>query len=183
MLALDAMPPRQEDAMNEQPSSVTRAGFPPDYGARGGEADELLAWEHAEQRLRDAPNYWITTVSGRGRPHARPIDGVWVEGALCFGGSPETGWVRNLQTNPEVSVHLPSGDDVIILDGRVELVTDPKHPLAEASTAASRAKYPQYYSGEGAPPALPFWMLRPRVVYAWTLEGFPNRATRWTFER
>jgi hypothetical protein len=167
--------------MTEQPSSVTRAGFPPDYGARGGDADELLSWEHAEQRLRDAPNYWISTVSISGRPHARPIDGVWVNGALCFGGSPDTRWVRNLQGNPEVSVHLPSGDDVIILDGRVELVTDPDHPLAAASTAASRDKYPQYYSGEDAPPSLPFWMLRPRVAYAWTLQGFPNRATRWTF--
>jgi len=25
-------------------------------------------------------------------------------------------------------------------------------------------------------------MLRPRIVYAWTLEGFPRGAARWTFD-
>jgi hypothetical protein len=168
--------------MSDQPASTTRATFPLDYGARGGEGDDLLAWEHIEQRLRDSPNYWVTTVTTGGRPYARPIDGVWVGGALCFGGSPETGWVRNLQANPAISVHLPSGDDVVILDGTVELVTDPNDPLAAASAEASKAKYPQYFPGDELPPPRPFWCLHPKVAYAWTLAGFPNRATRWTFD-
>jgi general stress protein 26 len=169
--------------MSDQPSSAARAAFPPEYGARGGESDEPLVWDEVEQQLRDAPNYWIATVSAGGQPHSRPIDGVWVDGALCFGGSPETRWVRNLHANAVASVHLPSGDDVIILDGTAEYVTDPDHPLAAASAAASKAKYPQYYPGDDPPPPRPFWTLRPRVVYAWTLTGFPNRATRWTFDR
>ena len=169
--------------MSDQPASVTRATFPPDYGARGGEADQVLDWEQVEQRLADAPNYWLSTVAPDGRPHARPVDGVWVEGALCFGGSPDTQWVRNLHENQALSVHLPSGEDVVILEGTAEYVTDPAHPLADASTAASKAKYPQYYPGDEPLPYRPFWSLRPRVVYAWSLAGFPNRATRWTFDR
>ena len=169
--------------MSPKPSSVGRAVFPPDYGARGGQADEPLAWEVVEQRLRDAPNYWLSTVTSAGRPHSRPVDGVWVDGALCFGGSPATRWVRNLQENPAISVHLPSGDDVVILDGTAEYITDPDHPLAAVSAAASKEKYPQYYPGDEPLAPQPFWSLRPSVAYAWTLEGFPNRATRWTFER
>lgn len=169
--------------MGTEPVSVTRAGFPPDYGDRGGSDDEPLSWAHAEQRLLDAPNYWVTTVTGDGRPYARPVDGVWVDGALCFGGSPDTRWVRNLQQRPAISVHLPSGDDVVILDGTAELVTDATHPLAQASTLASKEKYPQYFSGDEPPSFHPFWLLRPTVAYAWTLAGFPNRATRWTFAR
>lgn len=165
---------------DRRPPAVGRAQFPPDYGARGGDADEPLAWGHVEQLLRAAPNYWITTVSHAGRPHARPIDGVWVDRALCFGGSPETRWVRNLQANPNTSVHLPSGDDVVICEGTAELVTDADHPLAAPSAAASKEKYPQYYTGDELPPFRPFWLLRPVVVYAWTLVGFPNRASRWT---
>ena len=167
--------------MTDHPSAVRRASFSPDYGARGGEADEPLAWADVEQRVRDAPNYWITTVTAGGQPHARPVDGVWVGGALCFGGSPATHWVRNLHDNPAISVHLPSGDDVVIVEGTADHVTDPGHPLADASTHASRAKYPQYYAGDDPVPFRPFWALRPRVAYAWTLAGFPNRATRWTF--
>ena len=59
-------------------------------------------------------------------------------------------------------------------------VTDPSHPLAVPSTAASKAKYPQYYSGT-EPPFRPFWALRPTTAFAWTLEGFPRGATRWRF--
>lgn len=164
-------------------ASVARAAFPAQYGARGGDGDEPMAWADVEQRLVAAPNYWLTTIAADGRPHTRPVDGVWVDGALCFGGSPDTRWVRNLQQRPAASVHLPSGDDVVIVDGTAELVTDAGHPLAAPSMAASVAKYPQYY-GDGAElaPFRPFWCLRPAVAYAWSLERFPNGATRWTFD-
>jgi hypothetical protein len=113
----------------------------------------------------------------------RPVDGVWVDGTLCFGGSPETRWVRNLQANRRVSVNLASEQVAIILEGEVEEISDAGHPLVATSSAASKAKYPQYYTDENAnsPPPVPFWAFRPRVAFAWTLEGFPNRATRWRF--
>lgn len=169
--------------MSGEPSSARRAAFPSDYGTRGGEADQPLLWADVERRLRDAPNYWVSTVTAGSRPHARPVDGVWVDGALCFGGSPDTRWVRNLHENPAISVHLPSGDHVIILEGSAQYVAEPEHPLAAASTEASRVKYPQYFSGDDPPPFRPFWSLRPSMAYSWTLEAFPNRATRWSFDR
>jgi hypothetical protein len=105
---------------------------------------------------------------------------VWVDGALCFGGSPQTRWVRNLMANPSISVHLSSEAEAVILEGTAEYVTDPSHPLAAPFAAASRAKYPQYYSGSESP-FRPFWTLRPTTAFAWTLEGFPRGATRWRF--
>ena len=140
----------------------------------------MRQWSEIEERLRAAPNYWITTVGQSARPHARPVDGVWVHGTLCFGGSPETRWVRNLVANPAISVHLSSDAEAIILEGTAEVVTSPSHPLAAPSMAASRAKYPQFYPG-GDTQFRPFWMLRPMTAYAWTLEGFPRGATRWRF--
>ena len=59
-------------------------------------------------------------------------------------------------------------------------MTDPSQPLAAASTAASREKYPQYFAG-GEMPFRPFWTLRPGTAYAWTLTDFPRGATRWDF--
>jgi hypothetical protein len=165
--------------MLDEPVSTRSARFPPGYGAPGHQAD-LLSWSFAEERLRSAPAYWVTTITPSGRPHARPVDGVWVDGALCFGGSDQTRWVRNLSANPAISVHLASNTEVVILEGDAELVTDEGDPLAAPSAAASREKYPQYYSSE-SPPFRPFWALRPRTVYAWTLEGFPRGAARWRF--
>jgi hypothetical protein len=133
-----------------------------------------------EERIRAASNYWMTTVGPGARPHARPVDGVWVDGALCFGGSPETRWVRNLMANPSISVHLSSEAEAIILEGTAEYVTDPSHPLAGPSRAASKEKYPQY-SSENEAPFRAFWVLRPTTAFAWTLEGFPRGATRWRF--
>ena len=106
---------------------------------------------------------------------------MWVDGTLCFGGSPETRWVRNLIANPSISAHLSSEAGAIILDGTAEYVTDPLHPLAALSTAASKEKYPHYFSGSESP-FRPFWALRPTTAFAWTLEGFPRDATRWRFE-
>ncbi len=164
--------------MSDQ-STARRATFPSDYGNRGGEGDDTVAWAAIEAKLETSPNYWLTTIGPTGRPHDRPVDGVWVDGALVFGGSPDTRWVRNLQANPAVSVHLPSGDDVVILEGEIELVVDEGHPVSEPSRIAQHTKYPQYFPE--VPEHRPFWMLRPSVAYAWTLEGFPNGATRWSF--
>jgi hypothetical protein len=152
--------------------------FPPGYG-EPGKAGELLAWSFVEERLAAAPNYWITTVTASGRPHARPVDGVWVDGALCFGGSDKALWVRNLTANPALSVNLASHTEAVILEGMAEYITEPQHPLAAPSAAASRAKYPQYYSADS--PFQPFWAMRPSVAYAWTLDRFPSDAARWTF--
>jgi hypothetical protein len=165
--------------MTREPASVGAVRFPAAYGSPGG-PDTLLPWSYVEERMRGAANYWVTTIGPDARPHARPVDGVWVEGTLGFGGSPETRRVRNLMANPAISVHLSSEAEAIILEGTALLVTDPAHPIAAPSMAASRQKYPQYYSG-GATPFRPFWALRPTTAFAWTLEGFPRGATRWRF--
>jgi hypothetical protein len=154
--------------------------FPPGYVPPGTDTTELLPWSWVEERLVAAPNYWIATVSPSGRPHVRPVDGVWVEDALCFGGAPEAAWARNLTTNPAISVNLASYNDAVILEGRAELITDQSHPLAAPSSAALHKKYPQYYSGD-AQPFQPFWLMRPTTAYAWALDTFPKGAARWTF--
>jgi hypothetical protein len=166
--------------MTNEPSSSTSVRFPDEYGERT--PDDLIPWTYVEEKLRSALNYWLGTIGPGGRPHVRPVDGVWVEGALCFGGSPETRWVRNLRINPAVSVNLSSEAEAIILEGDVELIVDPAHALAVASTAASKVKYPQYAELGLLDEFHPFWALRPKRAYAWSLEGFPKRATRWTFE-
>lgn len=165
--------------MTHEPTSATSARFPDGYGVPG---DERYPWSYVEEKLRSAPNYWLATVGPGGRPHARPVDGVWVEGALCFGGSPDTRWVRNLQANPAASVNLSSEAEAIILEGAAELITNPQHPLAVASTAANKVKYPQYFESGLLSEFHPFWALRPKTAYAWSLEGFPDRATRWKFD-
>src|SRR5207245_10931987 len=96
--------------------SVRSVRFPAAYGAPGG-LESLLPWSYVEVRLRAASNYWITTVGPNARPHARPVDGVWVDGALCFGGAPEGRWARNLMMNPSIPAPLSRDAEAHIHEG------------------------------------------------------------------
>jgi hypothetical protein len=156
---------------------ATRPHLPADYGVPA-DPDGLLAWEFVEDRLRTARTYWITTVGPDNTPHARPINAVWVDGALCFGGSAGTRWVRNLRENPRTSVNLAGEDEVVILEGTVEWVGEPEHPIVGPAQAATQAKHPEAYGGE-EPTFNGFWILRPSTVYAWAMSGFPANMTVW----
>jgi len=45
---------------------------------------KLLAWSWADVGLAESRNYWVTSVTPKGRPHARPVWGVWLDGRLYF---------------------------------------------------------------------------------------------------
>lgn len=161
--------------------AATAARFPDEYGQTPETIADLLGWDEVTGWIAGAKNYWLATLRLDGRPHLRPVDGVFVEDALCFGGSPATRWVQHLQQRSAVSASLPDDDHAVILEGRAELVEDPTDSVAIAQAPASRVKYPQYFSGDEPTSFHPFWCLRPARVYAWSLTGFPARATRFDF--
>ena len=138
----------------------------------------LLPWSHVEERMTGARHYWVSTVGPDGRPHATPVDGLWLDGRLYFGGSPTTRRQRNLEANPATCIHLESGLDVVILHGEARLLRITDHALAVRLSQASREKYgygprPEEYAAASVS------MFSPRVVFAW--KQFPTDATRWRF--
>ena len=145
---------------------VDRPEIPGEYGT--SKATEHIEWGHVEDRLTADRVYWIATVGPGGRPRVRPIDGVYVDGAIYVGGSPKTRWVRELAANPHVSVHLDGLGEVVIVEGEAEVLTGVDDELAGRLAEASNAKYPEYgmtpgfYSANGA------IAITPRKVIAWT---------------
>ncbi len=144
-------------------------GFPKD-------AEGLLAWTHAERQLEQARNYWLATTSPDGRPHVTPLWGAWLDGALYFDGHPHTRWARNIASNPNVCIHLESGEDVVILEGVVEDVTVDA-ALGQRIVAAWMEKY-----GRLAPDPTGSGMcrMRPLVARGWSTETLKDGA-RWRF--
>src|SRR5580698_3484063 len=100
-------------------SQITATSLPhlaPTYGLKARE--KYLPFSHAETRLAKSRSYWICTARPDGRPHSIPVWGFWIDGALYFGTGRDSRKSRNLAHNPAISIHLDSGDDVVILEGR-----------------------------------------------------------------
>lgn len=145
----------------------------PGYGIPSGRKG-LLPWTHAVERLQRSKHYWVATTDPDGRPHVAAVWGVWVDGHLYFGGGPNTRWSRNLAANPHVAVHLESADDVVILKGDVDRITEPDDPRMKRIDD----RYEEKYQMRHGPPV---WVLRPMVAFGWN--PFGPTATRWRFGR
>jgi hypothetical protein len=107
-----------------------------------------------------------------------PVWGLWFEDALYFSTGRTSQKGRNIAANPEVVIHLESGDDAVILEGAVSEVTD-KEVLIRFADAYER-KYdfrPDLDdTSDGA-----YYVLHPRKAFAWREKDFPESATRWRF--
>lgn len=143
----------------------------PEYGVPS-DTDDLVEWAWVAERFRTETNLWVATASPDGVPWARPVWGVFVDDAVCFGGGPRTRWSRNLEANPQVSVHLESGTEVVIAEGTVDRIEDAADPRLASIDDAYEVKYRMRHGP-------PIWVLRPAVVLAWT--RFPNDMTRFRF--
>lgn len=157
---------------------VSRPRIPRVYGIPKNNKG-LLDWAHVQERMRTAKVYWICTSSPDSRPHAIPVDGIWLDDKLFFGGDPTTRSNRNLNANPHVNIHLEGGMDVVVLEGDALPLGKPDPELAVRLAQASNQKYgygvkPEQYSRPGT------YVFRPRLAFAWT--QFPMDVTRWVFK-
>jgi general stress protein 26 len=167
---------RQQKFVNAA-GSAGLPDVPATYGLK--KRKEYLPFSHAEERLEKSRNYWICTARPDGRPHSIPVWGFWMDGALYFGTARASRKALNLANNPAVSVHLESGDDVVILEGTAVEVDSAEKSTFKKINSASRAKYQMPLV---VMPETLLYSVRPQRVLAWTEKDFPNNATRWTFD-
>jgi hypothetical protein len=165
--------------MENQHPAVGRPIFPDGYGIPENN-EGLLPWSFVEERMTAAKNYWIGTATIQGKPAATPVWGAWVNGKLYFDGAPSTRRGRNISRNPQVVVHLESGDQVLILEGQAVILSGaPERGLAEMLSREYTAKYgplgyspsPESWDGGG------LFVFTPQTVMGWT--KFPQDVTRW----
>jgi hypothetical protein len=151
-----------------------RPVFPAGYGIPSTPKG-LLPWSFVTERLEAARNYWVASTRPDGRPHTVAVWGVVVDGALYHGGGSDTVKARNVSRDPRVSIHLESADEVVIIEGVLDKLTednaDPE--LLRRVDAAYEAKY-------GMPHGTPVWRLDPIKAFAWS--EFPTTVTRFGFD-
>src|SRR5256885_13744588 len=80
----------------------------PGYGVLpADEGERLLPFEWAEERLRDARNYWVATV-GPGGPHLMAVWGVWLDRRVVVSPRGEVRQARDPAGRPRC-VPAPGG--------------------------------------------------------------------------
>ncbi len=162
------------DETREMEPVAERPGIVAGYGISTA-AEGMLAWAWASEQMAASRNYWLATVRRDGRAHVAPIWGVWRDAALWFGTDAVSVKGRNLAASTEVTVHLESGDVVVIIEGAVESVAAP---------AVVDDAYAAKYDGvrlSAAPGEALIYRLRPRIALGWLEKDYPNTATRWRF--
>lgn len=148
----------------------------PGYGLQPPkEQAGLLPWSFVSSRMEAAQNYWTATASPAGRPHAAPVWGIWVDDRFYFSTGSQSRKGRNLAGNPQLVVHLESGDEVVILEGTAGEVS--AGILFDRLDKIYFEKYAVHLTDEN-----PVYTLNPTLVMAWRERDFPTSATRWRFE-
>ncbi len=154
-----------------------RPGMVVGYGI-SATPEGLLPWSYVTKRMAASRNYWVATTRPDGRPHVMPVWGLWLEGRFYFSTDPASRKARNIAGRPEIVVHLESGDDVVILEGRAEAASD--RSLLARFADAYDMKYAVRPEVDTPEPAV--WRLDARVALAWQEKDFPRSATRWSFD-
>ena len=131
-----------------------------------GTPDRVLSWDEVEQKLIESKTYWLATTRRDGRPHTVPVDGIWWEGALHFGGDPATVHVRNLRADPRVVVHTESGASPVIAEGTAAW-HQPSRDQISGLVKTTQAKYGYPVSPDSYRAGI--WRLSPVRVLAWNV--------------
>lgn len=147
----------------------------PGYGIKDPERG-FMDWEHVERQLRESRNYWICSVGADGRPHAMPVWGILLDSEVCFSTDRSSRKGRNLSHDPHVSVHLESGDDVVIIEGVVQELANDERFARFCDTYHAKYDFRPEWSAEN-----PTYAVRPARIFAWLEKDFTGTATRWTF--
>jgi hypothetical protein len=140
-------------------------------------AHPRLSWSWVDDQLAGSGTYWIV-ARGVAHPHPRPVWGIWRDHRLHLSiGS--TVITRQLERTPDVTVHLDSGVDVVIVEGHTTGPTE-----AAALYDAYDEKYDWSYSTDEYGPLT---TIVPSTVLAWRSAGWAGRegfqeTGRWGFD-
>jgi nitroimidazol reductase NimA-like FMN-containing flavoprotein (pyridoxamine 5'-phosphate oxidase superfamily) len=162
-------------------------------------------WAAARERLANPEpgrTYWLATVRPDGRPHVRPLLGLWLDDAFYFITGETTRKGKNLASDPRCvitasSTALPALD--VILEGDARKVIDDATLQRVADAYGATMDWPlEVHDGSvvgpnaptAGPPPYAVYELTPTTVYGLpgitgTEEGVGSAGafspTRWRF--
>jgi len=161
-----------------QMPKISRPKLPKGYADNPA---SFVDWEWVAEQLTESKNYWLCSVRPNGRPHVVPRWGVFIDNKFFYDGSPETRHARNIMENSQVSLHLESGDQAVMLEGISQPAEKPTPEFAKQLAEAIGNKYGE----DGYTPKPDQWdegglyVFMPRQCIAWTV--FYENPTKFMF--
>lgn len=83
--------------------------------------------KRVEQRLRDEPLIWLTTVGANGTPQPSPVWFAWDGAQVLVYSEPGKPKLRNIERNPRVALHFDGdgqGGNVIVIQGEARIAPE-----------------------------------------------------------
>ena len=142
-----------------------------------------LSWAECLDRFDAALFWWVATAEPGTGPHAVPVWGVVVDGAMYWYSEAASRRSRDLAIDPRVVVHLESGEEVLIARGTAALAGTAAD-LPEVS-AAYRPKYPSPEDAAWLPDQpdwahVQIWRFVPMTALTWDLVSIVSSQRRWS---
>lgn len=138
-----------------------------------------MKWADVCKQLEKSKNYWICTTRADGRPHAMPVWGFFLDDHLFFSTGRTTLKARNIARDPNIVIHLESGDDAVIVECTVQ-----EFPLTDKAWVkrVDDLSKKKYKMGLMLIPESVMYRATPKVVLAWREKDFAVSGTRWVLE-
>lgn len=158
---------------------ISRPSLPKGYADKPA---SYVDWEWVVEKMTESKNYWLTSVRPNGHPHVVPRWGVFMDNRFYYDGSPETRHARNIMKNPNVTLNLENGSQVVMMEGTSKPAEKPT-PEFEKKLAKTIG---DKYGDDGYSPKPDQWdegglyVFTPRQCIAWTT--FYEDPTKFIFE-
>ncbi|MEM9651662.1 MAG: pyridoxamine 5'-phosphate oxidase family protein [Actinomycetota bacterium] len=118
---------------------------------------------HAVARLEGDTNVWVATGSADGVPHMVPLSLAWDGTRVLVATPTDSPTVRNAAASGLVKAALDSADDVVLIDGTVDVVDFARADPAEAHAYVTRVGWnPADQDGDWS-----LLRIQPRTIRVW----------------
>jgi hypothetical protein len=151
-----------------------------------------IDWDEVVRLFDAERSYWVATTSDDGRPHVRPVLGVWVDGGICSTTSPAARKGRNLASRPSAAISARALAMDVVIEGPITWIDDPQRLRRIGEAYQDKYGWPVTVVGNafsapyGAPtaghPPYRVYEITPVVAYAFgTGDDLGERSTRFHF--
>jgi nitroimidazol reductase NimA-like FMN-containing flavoprotein (pyridoxamine 5'-phosphate oxidase superfamily) len=124
---------------------------------------------HARELPAQEIDAWVASASAEGEAYMIPLSYHWTGSAMVFSTPRNSRTMRDLKRTGGTRVALPPARDVVILDGRIEMI-----PPDSAEADACVAQHTWDPRNESKP--YDFFRFIPETIQAWRVESeLPTR--------